>query len=77
MELTIVFKLTSIVIYALFNMRELKNSKTESTKRSKVQNLHVITLEAAFDFSQLAPFIQKNSVRVVKLIRNIINPKVE
>ena len=77
MELNLVFKLTSIVIYALFNMREFKNSKNESTKRSKVQNLNVITLEVALDFSQLAPFIQKNSVRVVKLIRNIINPKVQ
>jgi hypothetical protein len=77
MELNLVLKLTSIVIYALFNMREFKNSKIESTKRSKVQNLNVITIEAALDFNQLAPFIQKNSVRVVKLVRNIINPKVQ
>jgi hypothetical protein len=51
MELNLVLKLTSIVIYALFNMREFKNSKIESTKRSKVQNLNVITLEAALDFN--------------------------
>ena len=46
-------------MYALFNMRELKQANSLDTKNSKnlLQELNMFTLEAVFDLTQVTQFI--------------------